>query len=104
MPEDPGELLLSAVKAKGQASVARELGYSPTAICLVLKGKYGAGSDKIHARVAEVYGVLTLDCPVLGEIPINRCADERRTPFSASSPQRVAIFRACRECRQHGPP
>lgn len=92
------ELLEKAVRARGQAAVARALGYSPSAINQVLKGTYGGSLDNLMARVAETYGDSTVHCPVMGEIPLRRCAEERRKPFAASSPQRAKLYMACRQC------
>ena len=91
-------LLESAITATSANKVARDLGISSTAISLIRSGKYPASPETILTKVAELYSVETLVCPVLGEITLGRCADERRTPFSASSPQRVALFRACQQC------
>lgn len=93
-------LLKEAVEAHGQSAVARQIGYSPSAVNQVLKGKYRGNPDGIMQRVAEVYGSGTVECPVLGEIPLSRCADERKKTFAPSSPVRAQLWRACRECGQ----
>lgn len=91
-------LLLRAVNEKGQAQVARELGYSASALNQVLKGSYKGELNNLLRRVAEVYGAETVNCPVMGDISLGRCAEEKKKPFSASSPLRVRLFKACREC------
>ena len=91
-------LLRKAVAADGQAAVARRIGYSPSAVNQALKGSYGGSLDNLLARVAEVFGSDTVCCPVMGEISLRRCAEERRKPFAATSPLRARLFRACREC------
>ena len=98
MMEQSMSLLKEAVKDKGQAAVARELGYSPSAISQVVNGIYGGALDNFMERVAETYGNGTIVCPVMGEVPLRRCAEERKKIFSASSPQRVKLWLACREC------
>ncbi|MBW2672684.1 MAG: helix-turn-helix domain-containing protein [Deltaproteobacteria bacterium] len=96
---DPMVLLLEAVDKKGQAAVARELGYSPSAVNQILKGTYGGRTDQIMRAVSDAYDTDTVMCPVMGEITVTRCAAERKKPFSASSPQRAQLWKACRECR-----
>lgn len=92
------ELLKKAVKANGQAAVARAISYSDSAVSQALHGKYRGSLDNLLARVTEVYGTGTVQCPVMGVISIQRCAAEKRKPFAATSPQRVRLYRACRDC------
>lgn len=93
------DLLRDAVKAHGsQAVVAKMLGYSSGAVSLVLSGRYPGRLDSVLTRVEEVFGTRTVDCPVLGEITVGRCAKERRTPFSTANPIRVRLGRACPGC------
>lgn len=99
---EPIQLLENAVEARGQSAVAREIGYSASAVCQALRGTYGGSLANLLRRVAETYGTGTVSCPVLGEIPIRRCARERRINrnFGASSPQRVRLWRACSSCER----
>ncbi len=99
---DRMELLTKAVAEYGQAAVARKLKYSASAVNQILKGKYAGNTDKLLQKVAEVYGADTVQCPVMGEIALSKCADERRKPFAPSSPQRAKLWRACKECEQRG--
>jgi len=85
-------------EAGSQSAVARRIGYSAAAVSQVLSGKYGGDMTTMLARVEEVYGSRTVRCPVLGEIVLSRCAAERHTLFSASSPVRVRLFSACKRC------
>ncbi len=98
MMTDAMGLLKKAVNANGQAAVARMLGYSPSAINQVLKGTYGGSVDNLMQTVAETFGNGTVHCPVMGEIPLRRCAQERKKPFSATSPQRAKLYMACSKC------
>lgn len=91
-------LLRQAVTETSQGKVAARLGYSKAAINQVLNGSYTASTDAIARRVVEVYGDRDVACPVLGTLPLARCAEERARPFSASNPLRVRLFRACRSC------
>jgi hypothetical protein len=99
---DRMQLLIEAAKAHGQAAVARATGYSDSAVSQTLSGKYRGSIERLLQRVVEVYGSVTVRCPVMGTISIQRCAAERRKPFAASSPQRVKLFNACRRCTEHG--
>ena len=95
---DAMQLLIQQVAEHGQAEVARRLGKSGAAISQILSGKYQAAPDEILKRVIEVFGGLSVECPVLGEIPLRQCADERKKPFAATSHQRVALWKACQKC------
>ncbi|HXE96789.1 MAG TPA: helix-turn-helix transcriptional regulator [Dongiaceae bacterium] len=97
---DAMKLLTQKVGELGQAEVARRLGISAAAVSQIMSGKYQAAPDAILNRVIEVFGGLVVDCPVLGEIPLNQCASERKKPFAATSHQRVALWKACQKCER----
>ncbi|OHD21249.1 MAG: hypothetical protein A2Y38_05490 [Spirochaetes bacterium GWB1_59_5] len=82
----------------GQRAVAREIGYSPTAVNQALSGRYRSALTALLARVEELYGVTLVVCPVLGEMTLSRCADNRRRPFAATNPTRVRLYRECKDC------
>jgi len=92
-------LLKEKVAEFGQAAVARELGYSPPTINQVLRDRYQGNLDNVYRKVIEVYGNQTTICPVLGEIPLAVCAEERVKGFSTS---RHRLYRACKQCPQKG--
>ena len=97
--DDRLSLLARAVDEVGsQAKVARQLGYSPTAVNQALRGTYAGAMDALLARVEEVYSSREIDCPVLGLVPLCKCVEERREPFSSANPLRVRMFRTCRRC------
>lgn len=95
-------LFNSKCDEKGQSKVAAELGYSPSTVSQIRKNTYRGNLDNVLARVVEVYGGLSVACPVLGDIPLSRCAEERRKPFAATNQQRVQLFAACQKCPQNG--
>lgn len=95
---DAMKLLVEKVAEHGQADVARKLGVSAAAVSQILSGKYNAAPDAILGRVIEVFGGLSVECPVLGGIPLSQCAEERKKPFAATSHQRVALWKACQTC------
>ena len=89
-------LLASAVKESSRAKVAERLGVSRTSVSLLLSNKYIGGTEQMQARVLDVLG--DVKCPVLGSIPMTECQKNRTAKFTPSNPQRVQLFRACKEC------
>jgi hypothetical protein len=85
----------------GNARAAADLGYSDSALSQALSGKYKGNLDNLLARVEEIYGAGTVECPVLGQIALGKCAEHQRRPFAATNPVRVRLYRACQGC-QHG--
>lgn len=97
---DAMKLLQQKVDELGQAEVARRLAVSAAAISQLLAGKYQAAPDNILKRVIEIFGGLSVECPVLGTIPLSRCAQERKKPFAAVNHQAVALWKACQTCER----
>lgn len=85
-----------------QTRVASAIGYSPSAVNQALRGTYRGDVATLLQRVAEVFGDEAVDCPILGEIPLGKCAFHRRRPFAATNPLRVTLWRACRQCEREG--
>ncbi|MDH4317923.1 MAG: hypothetical protein OEV64_05995 [Desulfobulbaceae bacterium] len=96
------ELLEKAIAETNQATVARRLGYSSSALSQARSGTYKGSTDKLAQKIIEIYGNETVDCPVLAKIPLIRCAEERVKPFSTANPERVRLFKACGGC-EHKP-
>ena len=94
---DAMKLLTIKVNETSQAEVARTLGYSGATISTVLKGTC-PNPQHILERVVEVFGGLTVDCPVLGEITLHQCSDERKKPYSIANSQRVELSKKCPKC------
>ncbi|ACI98511.1 hypothetical protein [Rhodospirillum centenum] len=95
--------LATACDAQGQRRVADIIERSPALVSNVIRGRYGANgyAGDLTAVEQVVRGALmnaTLNCPVLGEIGLNRCQDERTRPFTATSSMRARLYRACRQC------
>jgi len=100
---DAMKLFLQKCDELGQARVAVMLDISPSAANQLYHGKYKASPDNILQRVIEVYGGLTVDCPHLGEVPLSRCAEERKKPFALVNADYTRQRKACRSChRNHG--
>jgi len=96
------KLLREKCDELSQSRVAAAIGYSPSAVNQALRGTYRGDVAKLLERVAEVFGDETVDCPILGEIPLGKCAFHRRRPFAATNPLRVTLWRACRQCEKEG--
>lgn len=90
----------------GAASIAREFGVSDSLISGVRKGNYPGDAEGFLERVAERYGREMVWCPACHEeIPLGRCAENRRRPLVATNPWLRQLWRACRQCetsRQEG--
>ncbi len=82
---------------KGQANVAKLIGYSPAVVNQVLQGKNPGRVDKVERAVRGAFMGETCFCPVMGEIPADRCLAIQKQPFASTNPQRVKLYRACRD-------
>lgn len=81
-----------------QAKAGARLGVSGSTVNQVLKGTYNGDLERIQGLVEGELMNATVDCPVLGELPRNRCLENQRRPFAATSPTRVALYHACQAC------
>lgn len=96
------DLLKKAVAEAGnQAAVARELGYSPAVISQALQGIYPGDTEKLAAKVIETYGNETVECPLLGTIPLGRCVKNQQLPFSSANPLAVQLWATCPLCENN---
>jgi len=92
------QLLRDRCAELGQAEVARRLDYSASAINQALKGGYQGSLDNLLTKVEEIFGSTTVMCPVLGEISLRKCSENRKRPFAATNPLRVQLYRTCKKC------
>lgn len=94
----PDWVLLIAQHADvtSRTAVAKAIGYSPAVVSTVLGNRYRGDMDRVEAAVRGAYQNRNVDCPVLGEISAALCGIEQRRPLNTSSPQRVQLYRACR--------
>lgn len=84
-----------------QAAVARRLGYSPTVVNQALRGGYAGDVERLREVVEGALMGRTVDCPVIGDLPRDRCLDHQIRPFAATNPLRTALYRACRSGCPH---
>ena len=89
-------VLRSECRARTQAAVAEEIGYSPAVVNQVLQGKYKGDLVRVERAVRGAFMGETCHCPVMGEIPVNQCLTIQKQPFASTNPQRVRLYRACR--------
>ncbi len=90
--------LRDACLGMSQREVAALIGYSESVISQVLKSKYRGDLRRVQAAVEGGLMGATVDCPVVGVIPRQRCIEHQRRPFAATNPTRVQLYRACRTC------
>jgi len=95
---DRMQLLREKCAELGQAEVARRLDYSPSTVNQALRGKYQGELDNLLTKVEEVYGCTMVKCPILGEISLGKCSENRKRPFAATNPLRVQLYRQCKKC------
>ena len=74
------------------------IGYSGTVVSQVLSGKYQGDLQAVRQKVEGALMGLSVGCPVMGEIPRNRCLDYQRQGFAATNPMRVRLAQACPTC------
>ncbi|WP_434777662.1 XRE family transcriptional regulator [Neisseria sp. Ec49-e6-T10] len=91
------DILKNAVAHSSQGQVAVAIGYSPTTINQVLKGKYAGKTDKVAQRVIDVLAVV--ECPYQGEkIAMSECKEIAQGPAPSHNPSKMAHWRACQTC------
>lgn len=100
---DAMKLFKDKVDQLGQAQVSRDLKVSPAAVSQLYHDNYKASPDNILALVIEVYGGLSVDCPVRGEVSLSWCAQQRRKPYeTVTNPEAARLYKACKRCPHNG--
>ncbi|GAB5379000.1 MAG: hypothetical protein Alis3KO_00650 [Aliiglaciecola sp.] len=92
------EILESQVQVLGRRQVEIDIAISKTTLSQVLNGKYPGNMENVEKKVLNAYTDIRVICPVLGEINSKRCQVEQIKPFNPSNPQRVQLYKACRNC------
>jgi hypothetical protein len=96
------DLLQKAVlEAGSQSAVAKNLGYSPAVISQALQGIYPGDTDKLAAKVVEIYGNEIVQCPLLGVISLGKCVNNQQLPFSSANPLAVEMWATCPSCKNN---
>ncbi len=97
------ETLARRCDADSQSAIARALGLSPSAVNSVVRGRYGASTDRIEQLVRGHLMAAVVACPVLGDLQTDLCAEWQgratRQPASAFHRRMAAGCRACPHSR-----
>lgn len=79
-------------------AVARRLGYSASVISQALQRKYVGNLVRLRAIVEGQLLGKVVDCPVIGEIPLDQCARFQTGKPANTNHFRTQFPRACRDC------
>ena len=79
---------------------ALKLNASPAIVSLAI-GNKREKLDFIKAKVEALLMITIVACPVRGVMGRNECLREQAKPFSSVNPQRVQLYRACRNGCPH---
>ena len=93
------DVLRSACRAQTQRAIADRIGYSTAVVSQVLSGNYKGDTRAVQQKVEGALMGLTVACPVIGDLPRNRCLEYQRQPFAATNHMRVQFSRKCPTCR-----
>lgn len=83
------------------SAVAEQIKYSPAVVSHVLANRYPGDIGRVEEKVRGALMGETVVCPILGELPLDRCLDEQKKPNNATSSIRSRVFRACRSGCPH---
>lgn len=89
-------VLAGECAASSATAVASRIGYSVAVVSAVVRSNYKGDLGAVEARVRGAFMGEIVDCPVLGEIPRDRCMREQGQRFTATSALRTRLYRACR--------
>jgi hypothetical protein len=87
---------LLAKSGSGVADLADRLGCKASAVSAVIGKTYAGRYDHMEALVRGALMSEKVECPLLGSVNRADCAKNQKLPFSAASPERAKLFRACR--------
>lgn len=80
----------------GQKKAAAMIGYTAGLVSAVINAKYAGDMQGVEESVRGALMGLKVECPILGDIGRDRCLQEQREPFRATSAFRAQIYHACR--------
>lgn len=89
-------MLKEQVDARSITAVAADLGVSRTAVSLVLSGKYPGRTDKMAARIVDVFS--RVRCPYSGGLVSPAECAQRAGKMPMGSPGALRWWRMCQEC------
>ena len=82
----------------GNSPTASKIGYSATTVSQVLSGNYKGDLAAVQKAVEGALMGLTVQCPVIGDMPRNVCLEYQRRSTRATNPLRVQLNKACPNC------
>ena len=92
------DVLRSACAAHTQRAIAARIGYSTAVVSQVLSGTYKGDTRAVQQKVEGALMGAMVDCPVIGELPRDRCLENQRMPATAANPLRPRFAKACPKC------
>ena len=95
------DTLRAEAERTSQGRTGTKIGYSATVVSRVLAGDYRGDLGSVEASVRGALMGESVDCPVIGDLPRNRCIEHQRREFAATNPMRVQLYRACRGGCRH---
>lgn len=90
--------LAAECRRTSQANTARRLGVSPAVVNQALQGSYKGNLRRVQRLVEGAFMGVTVDCPVVGDLPRDRCIEYQGRPFAATNPMRVQLYCTCPDC------
>jgi hypothetical protein len=101
--DPPDWIVALAVEANRTTlkAAADRIGYSAPVVSEALSATYRGSLARVEERVRGALMGLTVDCPILGDIGRDRCLDEQKEPFRATSAMRARLWHACRGGCRH---
>ncbi|MGI1669973.1 MAG: hypothetical protein K6L74_06550 [Neptuniibacter sp.] len=87
-------------KSGSKQAAADQIGINRASVSTLLANKYPASTQAMEQKILSF--TTAKHCPVLGQISGDECQKKREQEFISCNPQRVALYRACRQCK-HNP-
>lgn len=100
-PPDWVQALAEEMSRTSGSAAAKRVGYSQAVLSTIISGTYRGNWQRVEEVVRGALMGACVMCPVLGEIGRDRCLDEQRQPFRATSSMRARIYHACRSGCPH---
>jgi len=95
-PPDWVRVLAEEAARSSMGAVAKRIGYSTGVVSAVIANKYKGDLGAVEARVRGALLSEEVECPVLGAVRKDRCADEQKKNFAGTSAIRTRVYNACR--------
>ena len=81
-----------------QAAAGRAMGRSAALVNQVIKRSYKGDLTAVEPLVRGAFMHEVVDCPIMGQLPVNRCLEHLKARFSNANHVRVQLYRACKTC------